>query len=492
MSASRLRRRRSTSAQARVAALAVLLALFPGALGARSAGPGAHAYFVAPSGSAAGDGSRGAPWDLAGALANARRIIQPGDTVWLRGGTYRGDFRSSLRGTVERPVVVRETRGERATIDGRLDAYGAYTVFWGFEITQSDHRISAQRAVDVRGPGLRFVNLIVHDAAGSGIGFWMEGVDAEVYGCVIYNNGTRSSLDHGIYAINRDGRKSIRDNVVFNNFGYGIHVYGKPSQALNHFDIDGNTVFGSGTISSADRAKPNLLVGGEGIPAEDVTIANNVFYSGGETGVPNVRLGYDPTADNAGLRLLGNTAIGGRPVVSLLRWRDVSARGNVFSGSCAIVEAADSTGDRVDWSGNSSLTSPRATAARPPRSSCPDVRPSRFALAGTGHVEATPKRAQVILRPNRYEPDRATVTVINWPMDSVVDVAVSQTLRPGDHYELRSVEQLFAPPMKSGRYTGGTLAISMRPVPAPPPAPPAITPSPAGPFFGVFLLQRVP
>src|SRR6185436_2486726 len=69
---------------------------------------GEHAgYFVSPSGSSSGDGSQSRPWDLPTALANAAGKVQPGDTVWLRGGTYKGSFRSMLRGTASQPVVVR-------------------------------------------------------------------------------------------------------------------------------------------------------------------------------------------------------------------------------------------------------------------------------------------------------------------------------------------------------------------------------------------------
>jgi hypothetical protein len=69
--------------------------------------PGAHAgYFVSPAGSSSGDGSQSRPWDLPTALANAAGKVQPGDTVWLRGGTYKGSFCSMLRGTAFQPVVV--------------------------------------------------------------------------------------------------------------------------------------------------------------------------------------------------------------------------------------------------------------------------------------------------------------------------------------------------------------------------------------------------
>ena len=55
-------------------------------------------FYAAPHGSAAADGSRTRPWDLATALTGGHGRVQPGDTVWLRGGAYRGPFHSTLTG----------------------------------------------------------------------------------------------------------------------------------------------------------------------------------------------------------------------------------------------------------------------------------------------------------------------------------------------------------------------------------------------------------
>src|SRR5207248_2968252 len=55
--------------------------------------PGTHAgLYAAPNGSSSGDGSSGRPWNLATALSGGNGKVQPGDTVWLRGGTYTGQF----------------------------------------------------------------------------------------------------------------------------------------------------------------------------------------------------------------------------------------------------------------------------------------------------------------------------------------------------------------------------------------------------------------
>ncbi|HEU4563793.1 MAG TPA: hypothetical protein VFS05_04050, partial [Gemmatimonadaceae bacterium] len=75
-------------------------------------------WYVAPTGASSNDGTSAHPWSLASALSNASGKIQPGDTVWLRGGTYAGAFTSTLAGTSTRPIIVRQYPGERATLDG--------------------------------------------------------------------------------------------------------------------------------------------------------------------------------------------------------------------------------------------------------------------------------------------------------------------------------------------------------------------------------------
>ena len=78
--------------------------------------------------------------------------MHPGDTIWLRGGTYTGNFTSYLTGTASLPIVVRQYPGERATLDGNVNPgdvgkqrsgsvrsqWGGYTWYWGFEVTNSN------------------------------------------------------------------------------------------------------------------------------------------------------------------------------------------------------------------------------------------------------------------------------------------------------------------------------------------------------------------
>src|SRR5690606_16073256 len=82
-------------------------------------------WFAAPRGQPSNPGTRESPWDIESALTN-RTKIRAGDTLWLRGGTYRHPNRSAgskgyvvnLQGKAGKPVTVRAYGSERVTIDG--------------------------------------------------------------------------------------------------------------------------------------------------------------------------------------------------------------------------------------------------------------------------------------------------------------------------------------------------------------------------------------
>src|ERR1035437_1040702 len=229
---------------------------------------GTSIYFVASWGVPAGDGTWENPLDLATALSS-KSPAKPGDILTLRGGTYQGAFVSMLSGTENNPITIREVPEARVTIDGSLTVQGAWATYWDLEVTNSNgDRTKARPAgVSIFGPHTKFINLIVHDA-GDGMEFWTPAVDAEIYGCLIYDNGWQGpdpdrGHGHGIYTQNQTGTKRIVDNVLFNGYGWGIHAYTEGG-SLNGFHIEGNTVFNSGSATRQGHRYDNILVGVSG------------------------------------------------------------------------------------------------------------------------------------------------------------------------------------------------------------------------------------
>src|SRR4051812_6482375 len=153
-------------------------------------------FYVPPNGSSGGSGSISSPWDIRTACAPAS-AIRPGDTVWVRGGTYGSGGTSSIgcsiSGTSSSPVTLRQYPGERATIMGGVGIYGNYGWYWGLEISNNSTRStgecgsfpSIKQADGVffgqGATGNKIINMIIHDTA-NGISDQQEAMGTEDYG----------------------------------------------------------------------------------------------------------------------------------------------------------------------------------------------------------------------------------------------------------------------------------------------------------------------
>jgi hypothetical protein len=396
----------------------------------------AHQFFVSPSASPSGDGSFSNPWQLQTAL-NQPGGVHPGDTIWLRGGTYAGIFEGRLTGSVAAPIIVRQYTGERAIIDGGnsggqpiLVGKGSYTWYWGFEIMSSDLTrfttetgsspllIGRGEAVVVDQssphPGLKFINMIVHDAR-QGISFWKEAQDSEIYGCLIYYNGWEApdrGHGHGIYTQNQTGTKRITDNILFSGFSHGIHAYGSASAYLDNIDMEGNTTFNAGNLSASGGR--NLLLGGGSVAHNPIVRNNSMYRSAG--GPDDFNLGYSGGCASA--TVTGNYVANGTEFVNCL---PATATGNTFYGS--ISGFAESQ------------------------------------YASNTYYSSRPTGVKIFVRPNTYEAGRANITVYNWDGLNFVNVDVSGVLSVGDRYEVRNAQDFFGAPVLSGTYSGAALTL---------------------------------
>ncbi len=451
--------------------------------------PSRAGFYVAPTGNPAGNGTAQRPWDLQYALSGARGRVQAGDTVWLRGGTYHGAFRTNLNGADGRWIVFRQYPGERATIDGTLRADGSYLAFWGFEVMQSAPDTYGIQANTDHG---RFINLIVHDAGTQGVSFWTPAVDAELYGCIIYNNGTHDNFDHGTYVHNEDGTKLITDNVFFNNLARGIQIYASPKNpVLRNIRVEGNVSFDNGTISTVVGARENLIFNAP-VPTEGMVGIGNMLYFAGNEGV-NLRVGKYAPQNNRDIVLRDNYAAGGKVGLEMIEpWNKAVVTGNVFIGSRDVVKVGGaSLAGHYQWSDNTWVRDAAAKAWRDEDQAYDwdDWKGASGLGSSDSVVPEPPKETKVFVRPNRYEPGRAHIVVYNWGGGSDAEVDVSAVLKPGDRYEVRNVQAIFDAPVVSGVYQGGTIRIPMNGVTPPAPIGRVMrTPPKTGPAFDVFLL----
>ena len=422
-----------------------------------STSTGTHSgWYVTPTGSSGGSGSASSPWDLTTALSGAGGRIHPGDTVWLRAGTYgsgegRSDYHATLTGTSTAPIVVRAYPGERATVNGDIAVDGSYTWYWGFELSNTNTSTQNVQGINSACPGCRFINLIVHDHSGDGFGLWSEGPNQVAYGNIIYNNGfhgsTSTSYGHGIYAQNNTGTKVIQDNVLFDQFGYGVHVYGSGNAELNNFTVDGNVSFNSGVGDGM-----NYTLGG-GQPLNNLVVNGNMaYYSPGRLG-NSMRVGYNFGTTNRNGVVTNNYVVG---TMFLSQWLS----GLTFTGNTVInpggtdllidqdVPTSSTFSNNTYSSGMSSpiqvLSSALSFSAWE----------SKYGFDAHSTMLASLPDNHVVVEPNTYEAGRANVVVFNWRGAGAVTVDLSSALKTGDSFVIVNAQNFFGAPVVSGTYSG--------------------------------------
>jgi hypothetical protein len=354
--------------------------------------------------------------------------------VWVRGGSYSGNQTANLAGTASAPIVVRAYPGERASLNGALTVNGQHTWIWGLEIYQSNPVSTGQIGINAFGVGTRLINNIVHDAGMSGIGHWWNTNGGEVYGNIVYNNGTHDNLDHGIYFNNKGPTvKRLTDNVVFNNWAYGYHAYSSTTGELVDLVLDGNVGFGGHGVGA--YVSPDVMIGGSAV--QRLTVTNQRTFK--PDGYTSTDLGYVGGSATNGAVTVTNGYFVGSPGLQLNRWTTVNQSGNT------------------------------------------NLAYSSLPTSGT----------LVTVRPNAYEPGRGHVIVYNWSQAGSVNVDLHDVLAVGQAYTIHNVCSLFGSPVASGSYTGGSVTLSMATLPAPAllGRTPRRAPPSCGGRFAVFLVR---
>jgi hypothetical protein len=489
-------------------------------------------FYAAPLGSTQGDGSITNPWDLTTALAGPP-AIKPGDTIWLRGGTYGSGgstvFQSVVSGTPTQPIIVRQYPGERATVNGGIQVFGPYSWFWGFEILNSyPVRVSSYAGsfppdvLQTTGilplnsqanptvPGVKVINLIVHDT-GNGISSFSPAPGTEIYGCLTYNNGwlgTDRGHGHGIYLQNTTTTKLISDNLIFNNFDAGLHPSGSSDANIANVSMLGNAVFFNG--QPAARLVNNIVVEGGSTPKTGIVLDSNYIYNPVQ---PADKQGYNMVGGagdvtNGDLVMTNNVWIGGDPDLLMSSWVKIQLMKNTFyaqmNGSnyqgqvnVQLLEGQDLS--QYTWDNNTyypagwrlfmvfyngvntyggGFSGWQSYTGLDAHSVAPSVPPTGL---------------WSYVRPNKYEPGRAHVILYNWDRLPIVSVDISAAgLTMGQSFEIRDAENFFGNPVVTGVYSGNPVNIPMTGLTVAQPA--GLYPfklSHTAPEFGAFVVLPV-
>lgn len=453
-----------------------------------SAAPHARAqnFYVAPGALPGAAGTLADPASLSVVLGAA---IPPGSVIWMLGGTYTGHFTSTLAGTAAAPIIITSYPGVRATISdtrnwangGTLDVYGSNTIWYNFEITNSgtDRTIGPPSTpfrpmgINVLGPNTAVLDLVIHDT-GHGVGMWQAAPGSIAYGNIIYNCGSLNTpaireYGHGLYIQNNTGTKVVQDNIVFDNFGFGVHAYSPGN--LTNITIDGNISWDNGISTAPGQRYSQILVDGS-VPyrADGITVTNNMTFDSAtqvQTGNPsdgNVCFGcYGGSgSSNGNLQLTGNYFAGGYPTGNISGWTHITNTGNTFysvEGFFSLYKPALP----YTWDSN-------AYYSAPGYGSIPLFNLNGSALtqvnwdlvtgfdSSSSATYASPAD-KVILRPNIYVPSRANIAVYNWSLSTTFNVNLSSILTTGQGYAIFDATNIYGTPVLSGTYPGGVITV---------------------------------
>lgn len=282
--------------------------------------------WVAPSGNDASAGTESAPFRT---VAKALAVVQPGEAVFLKSGTYPERLKLEERGgSASKALTLRAAPGATPIIKGgsgsgttMIDVRGAY---WRIEGLTVDVAGSASFAVLWRGSGSHHGVLrgstLKNGTAGAGANVSESASDVLIEDNTIHNFNRNGDDSHGVIVQTTARNVVVRGNDIHHNSGDAVQCIGPEGGATlsgtpfdnllvedndlhenreNGVDIKtctrvtlrGNRIWGH-HVSSTSK--------GEGVvvhlSARDVTLEDNEFYGNGRAiNVGGVRVNAPPT-----------------------------------------------------------------------------------------------------------------------------------------------------------------------------------------------------
>ena len=235
------------------------------------------------------------PWDLATALSN-RTVVQPGDTIWLRGGRYTfpagGNIRCGLRGTASAPITVAQYPGERATLDLKGAARGLLLhrqpqsrgsrlrQLQGLRDHQLRHQSSHRNArshldPDLRPPQVHQPNRPRHGRRSS----TSRPTPPTRRSTAASSTTTAPRTAWSTASTSRTSPDTRKPSTTssFNNAGFGIHAFPHDrDSALLDVSLIGNIAFNNGLLGTS-KPHPDILLGGDAIAISPVIDGNATY-----------------------------------------------------------------------------------------------------------------------------------------------------------------------------------------------------------------------
>lgn len=453
--------------------------------------------YASPNGNPSNSGdSESAPWSLSFALSSASSLV-PGDSLLLMDGVYEGNYVSEISGTSGSPIRILAINpgaaiidiGKNRTAETALRINGNNTWFIGLHITSSstirksdasngNATVLYESGIAVFGDNNKLINCWVYDVVGGGLELWRSGLNLEVYGCVIFNNGSQGTTrgtGHGMYIQHDelDFPKVIRNNFVFQNASQGINIY-TTNPPNGGVIVDRNVSFNSGVIadfnSLLSRPPHNLTVGSRNNISIDMRFLGNIFYADFQGGrlnkdiVRNVTLGrtFFPNSD---FRFIENRIYGGGSQVELVPLTRLEFRGNTLfntQGSFIDLLGTDKTYTAANWDLNTYVN--LSGESEPFDDLNFSDWKSTFGFDSGSQLLTSPENSvETLVTKNAYEPNVYYVTILNFGGSDQVSVDfIGQGILSGQNYEIIDVQNPFDNDQKvEGAFNGSTIQFPM-------------------------------
>ena len=238
-------------------------------------------YYVSPTGNDSNAGTLDSPWKT---IQHAANSVSPGDTVFIRGGTYSELLNISVSGSSSGGYITfRNFVGETPVIDGSALTPG--------NDASALVKIEDRKYVTIE--GLEICNYITSDASSVPIGIYVNntGDHINILNCTVHNIEQKSEATgnaHGIAVYARNGSKSIKNLTISGNTVRNCKLGWSESMVLNGnvelFTVSDNTIHDNDNIGID-------LIGWEGTaPANDQarngTVSGNTIYNITSSGNP--------------------------------------------------------------------------------------------------------------------------------------------------------------------------------------------------------------
>jgi parallel beta-helix repeat protein len=207
----------------------------------------ASVYYVATTGSDSNPGTEALPWRT---IQKGVSNLQPGDTLYIRGGIYQEVVYVSKSGTTDQPIRILAYPGETPAIDGNnyqlansigsalMKVSGDWCIVSGLEI-----RRSGDMGIVTSGVHVTVDNIYAHHNWGAGI--ILTGNYDTAQNCRAWSNSMENenaamsgSWGTGISCCRYPDYCTIRNSVAWDTWGEGISTF----EAL-HTTIEDNVSF---------------------------------------------------------------------------------------------------------------------------------------------------------------------------------------------------------------------------------------------------------